>query len=60
MNTVTLKEESIRDAMQKPWTKSQVDSHLSAMLYWIRHGYTFTEEQLEQLGWLCELVESSK
>lgn len=53
---VILAKESIRDAMQEPWTKGRVDSHLSAMIYWVRNGYEFTEEQLEQLGWLCEFV----
>lgn len=57
MATLILRDQDIQTEMQKTWVKSQVDSHLQAMLYWVRHGYEFTEEQLERLGWLCEFIE---
>lgn len=57
MATLILRDQDIQTEMQRPWVKGQVDRHLSNMLYWLNNGYEFTEQQKEQLCWLCDAVE---
>ena len=54
-----LKPELMQIELDKPWVTNQVSKGLSNMLYWVRYGYEFTEEQQEQLCSLCEMLKEN-
>ena len=56
MNSPLLKPELMQRELNKPWAANQVTKALSNMLYWVRNGYKFSEEQQEQLCMLCEML----
>jgi len=46
----------MQQELRKPWVDGQVTKALCNMLFWVRNGYEFSQEQQEQLCMLCEML----
>lgn len=56
MSELALKPELMQQELRKPWVDGQVTKALCNMLFWVRNGYEFSQEQQEQLCMLCEML----
>lgn len=54
MTDYILRDQAMKEEMGKPWLERQVTHYLGNVLFWVEHGYTFTEEQREALMDLWE------
>lgn len=41
--------DNVVQEMKRPETRKQIDRYLSRMLFWIKNGYRFTDEQRKLL-----------
>ena len=59
MTNYIYRNDAVKEEMDKPTTRGQVDRYLSHMLAWIGMGYEFTEAQSDKLLMLYEVVKGN-